>query len=493
MDSKKLNQLFLSSSCRRKEEREKGRRGEKKSIFSPSHYSSPPFHTSEKTNSLNHSLTKWGRGGFLLALSLSLLLLTTACRPPERTATADTETTPSTTGTAQAQGEQTTETVASSDPVTPTRQETARSVRVVTATTGALSAQKSASVTIEPLQESSVAAGATGRVEQILKREGQRVEEGEVVITLDDDSANLQVQNAQLALDSAQINLEKARRATTEGGSQIEIQLRSAQTNYDVLKQQYDESLALFEVGGVSQNQLDQLSAQLTQAEATLVQLQNSLAQNQRASTEDLSLLELQVSQASTALQQAQDALAETQIRAPFAGEVSDVLTEQGEFLAAGSPAFRLVSTDEQIGTFSVPPADAQKLLAQGELIFRYQGLDYGARIVRSNAAPNDQRLIDITAEIYPSETPIPSGSVAQLNYTIQEASGILIPASAVVSESGQNYVYVVENNRAKRTAVQILAEVSGQAAISGIREGTRVIFPLPNDLRDNAMVRVLE
>ncbi len=425
------------------------------------------------------------RGKLFLALFASLLLLLSACRPSDNNATAQTAT-PTTEGEAETgavtfEGE------------TPKKEETVRSVRVIIAEEGTLTAQKSATVTITPKQESSVAAGATGRVEQILKREGQRVEAGEVVIVLDDNNANLQVQNAELALSSAQINLEKARRATTEGGSQIELALKSAQTNYDVLKKQYEESLELFEVGGVSQNQLDQLSAQLTQSESALVQLQNSLAQNQRAGGEDLSLLELQVSQASTALQQARDALGETSIVAPFAGEVSEMFTEEGEFLAAGSPAFRLVSTTEQLGTFSVPPSDAQRLLAQKDVTFRYQGLDYAATIVRTNTAPNNQRLIDMTAELYPSDTPIPAGSVAQLNYTLEEGTGVLIPAGAVIAESGQNYVYVVAEGKATRQPIQVVDEVSGKAAVSGLEVSAQVVFPLPNDLRDGALVKVLE
>jgi multidrug efflux pump subunit AcrA (membrane-fusion protein) len=411
------------------------------------------------------------------SLLLIAVLVLSACGPRNKTTTETSTETPT----------------ATTETTTPVKEETVRSVRVVVAEEGTLMAQKTASVTIAPKQESSVASGATGRVEEILKREGGRVEEGEVVIRLDDDNASLQVQNAQLALDAAKINLEKATRATTEGGGQLELALRSAQTNYDVLKKQYEESLELFKVGGVSQNQLDQLSAQLTQAESGLVQLQNSLAQNQRASTEDLSLLQLQVNQAETALKQASDALSETQIRAPFAGEISQVFTEQGEFMAAGSPAFKLVSVDEQLGTFSVPPADAQKLIEQGELVFRYQGQDFAARIVRSNAAPNDQRLVGITAEIYPSETRIPSGSVAQLSYTIDEAKGILVPTGAVLAESGQSYVYVVVESKSLRQAVQVLDEVSGQAAISGITVGSQVVYPLPNDLRDGASVKVLE
>jgi HlyD family secretion protein len=493
MDSKNgSTQLLLPLPIRRGEE-ERGRGGEKINL-SP-FLTTPPLSDEEKKASSVDGVATvspgGGRGGFLkfaVSLSLVLLLFLSACRPTDTGATAQTDATTSTTTETQ-----TTETTTPTEAVTPVKEETTRSVRVIVANEGILSAQKSATVTITPKQESSVAAGATGRVEQILKREGSRVEAGEVVITLDNDGATLQVQNAQLTLDSAKINLEKATRATSEGGGQIELALQSAQTNYDVLKKQYDESLELFKVGGVSQNQLDQLSAQLTQSESALVQLQNSLAQNQRAGGEDLSLLQLQVSQAETALQQARDALGETQITAPFAGEVSEVFTEQGEFLAAGSPAFRLVSTDEQLGTFSVPPSDAQKLIAQKDITIRYQGLDYAATIVRTNTAPNNQRLIDMTAELYPSETPIASGSVAQLNYTLEEGKGVLIPAGAVVAESGQNYVFVVADGKATRQAIQVVDEVSGQAAVSGLDAGAQVVFPLPNDLREGALVRVLE
>ncbi|MCA9839407.1 MAG: efflux RND transporter periplasmic adaptor subunit [Trueperaceae bacterium] len=407
----------------------------------------------------------------LICLLLGLSLLLGACRTGESTEQASTEIS--------------TEASTETSP--------ARAVKVVSAQIGTLTAQKTTTVTIEPLKESSVAAGAAGRVDQILKREGQQVAEGETIIVLDSDNANLQVQNAQLALDAARINLQKAQRATSEGGNQLSLQLQSAQTNYNVLKQQYDESSALFAAGGIAKTQLDSLQAQLTQAEATVLQLQNSLAQNQRASSEDLSLLRVQVSQAETALQQAKDALAEANVKAPFAGEISEIFTEQGEFLGAGSPAFKLVSNEQQLAKFSVPPEDAAKLTAQKEIFIRYQGLDYGASIVRSSTAPNNQRLVDLTAEIYPSDTPIPSGSVAQLNYSTNESSGLLIPASAITLAGGKNYVFVAEDSTARREEVTLLDEVSGQAIIEGLAEGSQIIHPLPNDLRDGANIRILD
>ena len=367
-----------------------------------------------------------------------------------------------------------------------------RAVRTVVATEDTLSATKTASVSIEPKQESRVAAGTNGRVERILKREGERVSAGEAVIALDDDNLQLQVKNAQLALDSARINLERSTRSASENTGQVSIQLRTSQTNFDLAQRQYEEGQALFQAGGISSTELSGLEAQLSQAEAALLQTQDALARSQRSGEEDLALLEVQVTQAETQLAQALDTLAETKVTAPFDGEIADVLVEEGEFVAAGSPAFRLVSTDEQLGRFSVPPQDAQSLLTQGELVFRYQGLDYAARIIRSNSAPGDGRLIDITAEIYESATPIPSGGVAQLRYEVSLGTGIKVPSSAISVERGKTYLFVVENGEASRREVQLVTEVSGQAIVEGLSVGDQIIAPVPADLRSGTPVRVI-
>ena len=367
-----------------------------------------------------------------------------------------------------------------------------RSVKTVSASSGPLTATRNTTVTIEPLQESRVAAGAGGRIEAILKREGERVSAGDVVLQLDDDALQLQVQNAQLALESARINLDKAERSSVDTTPQLQAQLRSAQTNFEIAQRQFEEGQALFSAGGISSTELRGLEAQFSQAEAGLSQAQDALARNQRAGTEDLALLRVQVNQAQTQLSQARDSLAEAQIVAPFDGEIADVLVEEGEFIGAGSPAFRLVSTERQLGRFSVPPSDAQALIGQNELYFRYGGLDYAATIIRTSNAPGNQRLIDITAEIYESETPIPAGSVAQLSYNVPLGTGVQIPTSALGVQQGSNYVFVIEDGVTRRQTVSIVAEVSGQAVVEGISEGAEVVAPLPADLREATEVRIV-
>ncbi len=412
--------------------------------------------------------TKLRRKKSLLALSLLLMLalVLAACGP-------------------QAPQESPTQTTA--QPA-----ETVRQVRTITAKSGSLNATRSTSVTIEPGQESRVAAGTNGRVQRIIKREGQNILVGEAVILLDDSNLQIQVRNAQLALEAARINLQKAERASGESVAQLKAQIKLAQTNLELAQQQYREGQALYEAGGIAATQLTGLEAQFSQAQSALLQTQDALARSQRAGEEDLALLRVQTQQAENQLAQARDALAETRIAAPFAGDIAEIYVEEGEFVGAGSPAFRLVSNQRQLASFDVPPEDAAALRALDNFYIRYGGLDYAAFITRSSSVPGPQRLINLTAEIYPSQNPIPAGTVAQLNYEIKLGSGIILPSQAVSTEGGQNYVYVVESGRAKRQRIDILAEAGGEVVIEGLSEGLLVIYPRPLDVREGSSVRVI-
>ncbi len=380
-------------------------------------------------------------------------------------------------------------------PVAQTQQtnEPVRQVRAITAEEGTLSAIRSASVNIEPAQESQVSAGTGGQVESVLQREGDTVARGATVVRLDDDNLQIQLSNARLSLESAQISLASSRRANQEAINQLQASSAAAQANLNVLQTRYRESQALLDVGGIAPVEVTNLEAQLAQARSNLIQVQSQLAQARRADQEDLAQLNVQARQAQNQVAQARDALSETRVTAPFAGEVGDILVEEGEFVGAGTPVFSLVSNARQLARFRVPPEDAQQLAERDPIYIRYGGLDYASFVVRSSPVPGQQqRLVEITTEIYPSDTPIPPGSVGELRYERTLADGVLVAAGAITAEGGQNFVFVAQNGRAVRTPVRVLAEASGEAAVEGVQPGSRVIFPLPIDLRDGTRIEVV-
>lgn len=371
--------------------------------------------------------------------------------------------------------------------------ESARQVRVEPAAPGVLTASKQASVTISAARESRVAAGSSGRVEAVLVRPGSRVESGAPVIVLASDAQRIALTNARLALESARINLQSAERATTDGQAQLQAQVRAAQSNLELARDRLAEGASLYEAGGIARTDLAALEAQLSQAESSFLQARDALDRTLRAGDEDLALLQVQVEQAQNQLTQAQDALDETRIAAPFAGEVVEVMIEEGEFVGAGSPVFRLVGVDAQVATFTVPPEDARLLQERGTVFVRYAGLDYAARIVRATRPEQQPRLVTLAAELYPAATPIPNGTVAELRYDVDLAAGVLVSSNALSAEGGRTYVFVVDGDEASRREVAVLAESGSQAAIEGVEPGTPIISPRPLDVRDGTPVQVVE
>lgn len=366
-----------------------------------------------------------------------------------------------------------------------------RQVRTVSAVTGTLTTTRSTSVTIEPAKQADVASGATGRVAEVLKRQGAVVGAGDVVVRLDASGARSQLENARLALRTAQVNLDKAVNAASEGAQQAEAALRTAKANVDVLQRQVDSARQLYGAGGISANDLAGLEAQLTQAQAAVLQANDGVAKANRAGGEDLALLRLQVDQAGNQVRQAERAVADTSITAPFAGEIAALMVEQGEFVATGSPVFRLASNDRQLARFQVPPSDASALVTHGEVHVRYAGLDYAGHIIHSSELPGTSRLVEITAELYQASTRIPTGTIAQLNYTVDLATGLQLPAAAVRTDGDSSTVLIVQDGVATKVSVRPVAEVGGTVVVDDLPPDAAVIYPIPADLRAGTPVAV--
>ena len=367
-----------------------------------------------------------------------------------------------------------------------------RAVRTIQAQRGVLSTSRSTTVTVEPAQESMIAAGTSGQVARIFKREGATLKKGEAVVQLDDETLRLEAEDARIAVESARINLQKATTATQEGSGQVLTQSLSAETNLELAEQQYTEGRKLFAAGAISQVDLTGLQAQLEGARGSYEGARNAVASNQRADTEDLELLRLQLEQAQSQLARAERTLEDAVVTAPFAGEIAEMLVEPGEFIGEGSPVFNLVSSQEQFARFTVPVEDATRLSAQGTVWLGYDGLDYGAQIIRSSPLPDSSQQVELTAKIYPSAKRIPTGVTTQLDYDLTLGRGIKLPAGAVQTSTGQSYVFTVIGDTTRRQVVTLTSEAGDEVIVRGVPAGANVIYPVSSDVRDGLRVSVL-
>jgi HlyD family secretion protein len=168
------------------------------------------------------------------------------------------------------------------------------------------------------------------------------------------------------------------------------------------------------------------------------------------------------------------------------------VFVQQGEFLSAGTRAFRLLDPATKRVGFAVPQSDAAKLeLGRGAwLRLGTQRLEL--RISRNAGVPSEDRLVKLQAR-FVGQPPVKVGSAGTLEYRITGGRGAMLPISALRLEVERKFVFVVQNGSVLERTVQIQGEASGQVVVSGIEAGERVVYPVPSSLAANAKVRVVQ
>jgi membrane fusion protein (multidrug efflux system) len=187
----------------------------------------------------------------------------------------------------------------------------------------------------------------SGKIVHVAVREGQHVEPGDELFTLDR-------QPYELALDAAKAKLAAARtdyaKAKTSLASLTEL-AGLAQRNSELKRRDLERKQRLLATQAGSQADVDTSAAGLVTAE-----LQMRFTQQQRDTTlaqllgnPDLPIEQFpEYAQAKAALDSAERDLAHTVIRAPMSGTATQVDNIQlGRFVAAGTPVFSVVDDQE--------------------------------------------------------------------------------------------------------------------------------------------------
>jgi len=192
-----------------------------------------------------------------------------------------------------------------------------------------------------------VSTDVSGIVDSIPVHEGETVKQGAVLFRLDPQKFDIALQNAQASLAQTRLNLESMKADYQAADSTVAV--RQAQVKDDAVtyqrlatlvrssaatRQQVDDALYKLEA-----DQQGVLAAQ-AQAKSLLAKLGGSAG----AAVDQMPAWK----QAQAQVKEAQRQLDHATVRAPYDGVVTQVAKlQQGMFLAAGTPAFGLVSSDD--------------------------------------------------------------------------------------------------------------------------------------------------
>ena len=186
--------------------------------------------------------------------------------------------------------------------------------------------------------EVTVSTKATGELKTFDISEGQTVEQGAVVGSIDayqlqQTSEQLEAQKRQLgatrsATDSRRLDLEKQL-------SSINQQIANAQRE----RQRFTELVA---DGAVPKKQLDDINYQIKVLERQREATRDQIRSNNASLAEQSKGIGAQIDGLNAQQRQIADQIANAQVKVPIAGTVLEKYVERGEFVAIGKPLFKM-------------------------------------------------------------------------------------------------------------------------------------------------------
>lgn len=307
--------------------------------------------------------------------------------------------------------------------------------------------------TVEPQHKVEVRAQASGTLTEVLFKEGDRVEKGQLLFRIDERSLKA-------ALDQTKANVARDEAQLREAEKQRERLAPLAEKEYITL-QEYGQAVA---------------SAQALSA----------TAQANRAQVEA-----------------AQVNLSYAAMRAPISGRTGSLSVKQGNLVSANATAPLVVINQIQPVevAFSIPQQHLEEVRKQG----------YGMRveISREGGAPvAEGKVVFIDNSVNPQtgtvllkarvpnekETLWPGEFVTARLILKTEPNAVVVPAIAVQPGQQGSFVYVVEDGVAKMRNVTVARQVERLAVIAdGLKGGEPVITQIPYGLSPGKAVTVAE
>ena len=355
-----------------------------------------------------------------------------------------------------------------------------------------------------------------GTIQEVLVQVGEEVKAGEVLVRLDMSIPALELAKARadvaaaqeqkrLALITSQEDLEHTKAENDETIERLKQAVRNAKAELDQQKRVHIKTEG--ESGDVSATESAVLALQVKESAYNAAQealdeaIQTSAKENElkrsaaaeaeaafeatkQASGDVAGLAALEASRQLAAVR-----LAKNVLTAPFAGVVTKVDVDEGEFVAAGEVVAGVATTGQEDLELAadVPETDAAKLVSGQSATVTFDAFGSGEEFVAEVASisPAAEEIegvptFEVTLRILTSDPRFKPGLTANITVHADERINIIaLPRRAVVTQNGEQFVRVLENDGNHRQAsvkTGLLGSDGRVEITSGLAGGEEII-----------------
>ena len=313
--------------------------------------------------------------------------------------------------------------------------------------------------------ETSVYVTSTAKCTAVYVQAGDTVKAGDVICSLDMESALAQYRAAEIGYTSAASSY-------------------SDQKN----EKNWNDTKALFEIGAASQSEVDQMELQYLSAKAqrdsTLAQLEASM-QSAKSSYEQLALAMENIDSHGNVI-------------APVDGVLASLTASEGGMVSPSYAVAVIDGAEQMKVTVMVSEALVPKLAIGDTVTVRVSAADAEFEgVIRSVEKTANQmtKLYTVTVTVPAEVEGLLSGMFADVTFhTAVSESAVVVPSEAILTSSDKQYVFIVENGAAKRVDITTGLTGSGMTEVtSGLDAGEQLVTVGQQYLSDGDAVRVVE
>lgn len=346
-----------------------------------------------------------------------------------------------------------------------------------------------ASGTVEAADRVDVKARIAGPVAQLLVREGDAVQAGQLLARIDAPTLAIDVTRGKGDLAAA-----RERASAAPQVAALEAQITALQSQLGQARLTLERLRRLAAAGAATPAEVDSAGSQLEVLEA---QIAAARAQQKDARI----LLRAEATRQQTGLESLRARASDTDVLAPMSGVVLSRNVEPGEVVGVNHDLLRLgdvrklhieaLVDEADIGRVRVGTPCAVRLYAFDAQRFRGQV----ARVFPD--ADRERKAFRVDVELAEPPAGLRPGMTAEVNVVTRQRDGVLlVPADAVAPDPaaprdpGRGVVWVVEGGRARRRAVTVGIRDLLRVEVAGVAEGAEVVLGAPAKLKDGGRVR---
>jgi HlyD family secretion protein len=331
---------------------------------------------------------------------------------------------------------------------------------------------------VEPQVNFEAHAPLAGLVKTLYVHEGQKVVQGTLLLSMNDDDARARLATALAALKSAQV----AYTATAQGGTQEERlslngELSKALIELDQARHDLEALKKLQLTGAASASEVSAAQERVNTDTASLAVLQQR--KTQRYDSADLGRAKASLADAEAGYAAAQQVLNNANIRAPFAGTVYLIPVSRTEYVNQGDLLLEMADLSKmqvrayfdepEIGNLHVGQSVTIQWDARPDKTWHGHIARVPSTIITYGTTRNVGEVL-VTIDDADNDL-LPNTNVRVTALVANEQNALNVPREALHTENGQSYVYLVKGDTLHRTLI-----VPGNINLTqvGIRSGLK-------------------